>query len=167
MWPHVPTGLLSSHTGAPAGFKALLSPNDNECTVSAQCAGRLTVNLFYSDSGYSLFLLRSPCKNNHQESQFSWFILLSVRVCEPPWHNNVFLDPVVQNKGMLCKSKTNTLAHSEAQCWTAVLFFSISFVKALRKSVYTFPSFVKKISGSMKGKKSINGQFPTGSLIKH
>ena len=76
----------------------------------------------------------------------------------PPWHNNTFLDPMVQNKGMLCKSKTNTSAHSESRCWTVVLFFSTSFAKALGEPVYTCRSFIKKNSDFMKEqmKKSIN-----------
>lgn len=35
---HVPAGLPCRPSGAPAGFKVLLSPNDNRCSVSARCA---------------------------------------------------------------------------------------------------------------------------------
>ncbi|KAJ4949477.1 hypothetical protein JOQ06_020992 [Pogonophryne albipinna] len=43
LFPEFPAGaihhvLAALPTGAPAGFRALLSPNDNECSVSAQCA---------------------------------------------------------------------------------------------------------------------------------
>lgn len=48
---HVPPGLLRLPPGAPAGFKALLSPNGNECWVSALRAS--IVDVFRSDPGYS------------------------------------------------------------------------------------------------------------------
>lgn len=35
---HVPAGLPWRPSGARAGFKVLLSPNDNRCSVSARCA---------------------------------------------------------------------------------------------------------------------------------